>query len=433
MNLQTYISTLISRMRWGSGTAKYGGARDIYISLGYPLEITFKDCWNRYKRQDLSYALISKQIDTTWKDGIEVYDQSTNEETEFDRAWKDVCTSTHLMQKLRTVDTFSMLGRYAILLLGLDDVRGYADWKKEPKAGVDLLYIQPYSEESAEVSILDKNPSSPRYGLPLVYKVTFSDGTSAEVHWKRVIHIIYSDINDGVKGLLYLEKVYNRLLDLDMIVGGDAEMFWRGARPGYTGKIDKEYTLPEGFDDRLKEQIDEFENNLRRILLNEGLDLTALEQQIADPTSHVSVQVDMICAATGIPKRVLIGSERGELASTQDETQFNHLITQRRILHAENNILRPLIDRLMDLEVLPEAEYEVEWQDLFVKSTEQVVSIGKTRSETLSNYVNSVGASSVVPEESFLRLFLGLSDAEVEMLKEEVRKRQEELGNIGEE
>ena len=71
-----------------------------------------------------------------------------------------------------------------------------------------------------------------------------------------------------------------------------------------------------------------FEHNLRRFIATQYVDkIESLQQQIADPTNFADVQFQIICALTGIPKRILFGSERGELASSQDKESFNEVIS----------------------------------------------------------------------------------------------------------
>jgi hypothetical protein len=176
----------------------------------------------------------------------------------------------------------------------------------------------------------------------------------------------------------------------------------------------------------LKEQVDEYENNLRRILVNEGVQLEALEQQIADPKGHVDVILQMVSAVTGIPKRILVGSERGELSSTQDEGEWVAWVNARRDEHAEPHILRPLIDRLIELKVLPKVtEYVVKWQDLFALSEKDRVDIGRFRSEALRNYANNPVIERLITPEVFFKYFLGLTPEE----RQDVQRSLEEHMN----
>jgi len=142
------------------------------------------------------------------------------------------------------------------------------------------------------------------------------------------------------------------LFDLEKLVGGSAEMFWRGARPGYKGKVDKEYTLTSDEEEDFQDQLDEYEHNLRRFLISRGIDISALETQVSDPSKHVDVQIQMISAQTGIPKRILTGSERGELASTQDITSWYSLIQGRRENYVAGNILRPFNVKVLAFSLL---------------------------------------------------------------------------------
>jgi hypothetical protein len=242
-------------------------------------------------------------------------------------------------------------------------------------------------------------------------------------------------------GIPKLEAVFNRLYDLEKLVGGDAEMFWRGARPGYQGNVDKDYTMTQTTKDDLKEQIDEYENGLRRILINEGIDLKELAQQIADPTGHVDMQLTMISAVTGIPKRILSGSERGELASTQDTGEWKTYVQSRREDHAEPHIIRPFTDRLIELKVLPKpksGDYKVDWLDLFSISEKERVEIGKSRANAIREYTTNPMAESVIPPDAFFEFCLGLSQGQIDLIKkqlgaglsEEQKKLMEEIQDI---
>ena len=112
-----------------------------------------------------------------------------------------------------------------------------------------------------------------------------------------------------------LEAIFNRMEDIEKLVGGDAEMFWKGARPGFQGMVDKDFEFDDALKEDLMNQVFEYENDLKRILINKGVDLKLLAQQISDPANHMDVQLICVSAVTGIPKRMLSGSERGELAS----------------------------------------------------------------------------------------------------------------------
>jgi len=210
------------------------------------------------------------------------------------------------------------------------------------------------------------------------------------------------------------------LMDLEKLVGGSAEMFWRGARPGFHGKLDKDFTMTTDTKDDLQDQIKEYEHDLTRILISEGIDLDKLDQQVSDPDMHVDVQLQMISAVTGIPKRILTGSERGELSSNQDKAEWLSFIKSRREEFAEPNIVRPFVDRCVEYKVLPEPKdkYDVKLQDLFAQSEKEKADVGKIRSEALSKYASSPMAEMTIPPDEFLKYFLGLDKEQIDQIIE---------------
>jgi hypothetical protein len=325
---------------------------------------------------------------------------------------------------LSRVDRLTGIGRYGVLLLGLDDVSSQEGFLKQVNGGKrDLLYIKPFGEDSAKIDTFENNPNNERYGMPLIYTVQVADiasgsSSTVRVHHSRVIHITDDNLESEVYGTPRLESVFNRLMDIEKLVGGDAEMFWRGARPGFQGQVNPDYTMTEETKNDLKEQIDEYEHNLRRILVNEGVDLKALAQQIADPANHLDVQLTCISAVTGIPKRILSGSERGELASTQDTGEWKTYVQSRREDHAEPHIVRPFVDRLIELKILPEPlqDYMIDWLDLFSISEKERVEIGKARANAIREYTTNPSAESLMSPEAFFEIGLGLSQEQIDLV-----------------
>jgi len=415
---------------------QYGGNRDIYEALGYSKDLTIKDYASQFSRQDIAQAVIERPVTATWAGGIQLIEGDDTEETELEKQWLVLDNDINLTSKLKRLDTLVGLGRYGVLLLGFNDVKESTDFANMPTGVNELLYVKPLSESNAIVQTWETNTNDPRYGLPLLYNITLpgvgsSSSITLSVHHDRVLHVAEGILENEIYGVSRLKVVFNRLKDLEKIVGGSAEMFWRGARPGYQGKVDPDYQATPAFEANLKDQIDEYENNLRRLLVNEGVDFKALESQVSDPTAHVQVQIQMISAVTGIPTRILTGSERGELASSEDKNTWLSLIDTRRTEFAEPCIIRMLVDRLIEYKVLPASKekYVVKWEDLWAKSEKEQAEIGKIRADALNAYASNPGASYIVPPTEFLRNFLGLSDDVIEMMQKAQKENMNEENN----
>jgi len=430
ISLQILGSLVMRSMMATSMGYQYGTDRDLYQALGYPITLKFSDYFGKYIRHDIAKAIIDRPVKASWQGALELIEPENADKTKFEKAWKDLNIKFGLKSVLARVDKLTGIGRYGILLLGLDDVKNPEDFKLPVKSGKrTLVYVKPFSEEGAKITEWDINPKSDRYGLPKIYtlQVSLTDGgttTSISVHYTRVIHVIDDPLESDVYGTPRLEVVYNRLMDIEKLVGGDAEMFWRGARPGYQGKVDKDFQMTEATKKDLKEQIDEFEHNINRFLVNEGVDLAALAPQVSDPSSHFDVQMKCISSVTGIPMRVLTGSERGQLASSEDKGEWLTFVQYRREEHIEPRIIRPTVDRLIELQILPTPEdgYMIDWSDLFSISEKERVDIGKGRATALREYLTALNATEVIPPKAFMEFFLGLTTQQIELINKMVEK-----------
>lgn len=423
--MKTY-SALVNRVSLMSRLGQhYDGDRDIYQALGYKRNPEYQDFATQYERQDIAKAVISRPSNATWRGGVTLVESDDAGETGLEKAWKELEARLKLTSKFNRLDKLTGLGEYGVLLLGFDDVITPNKWKEPVLVGErKLLYVKPLGEGSATISTENTNTSDPRYGLPQTYSISITNSggvqTSLEVHHSRVIHVVEELMESETEGTPRLKPIFNRLKDLEKLTGGSAEMFWRGARPGYQGKVEPEYQMTPETKDDLKDQIDEYEHNLRRILTLEGVDFKALESQVADPTNHVDIQIQMISAATGIPKRILTGSEMGELASSQDRNNWLALLMDRRDNFAEPNIVRPFADKMIEYRVLPSPKesYSVKWVDLFSVSDKEKAEVGKIRATALKEYSAAVMQGSDFPELAFFKYFLGLKEDDIKMVEE---------------
>lgn len=434
---------LASRMAWARllGTS-YGGERDLYKALGYPKEIKFEQYLAQYKRQDIAKAVVNRPIQQTWKGAVVVHDpeDTSAKEGTLWKMWVQLERKFKLKSKFTQADKLAQLGRYSVIVLGFSDVKNTAeDMQKAVVGRVELKYVSVYSEKTATIKTFETDPTKEKYGYPLLYELEINNTRNTTgktiatanilVHESRVIHVAGDVLEGDIYGEPYLEAIFNRLMDVEKLVGGSAEMYWRGARPGYSGAVDKDYDIDEGAKERLMQQVEEYEHDLRRFILAEGVSLTSLAQQIEDPKGHVDVQISMISAVTGIPKRILLGSEQGELASTQDRDNWADKIQTRREEFAEPQIVRQFTDKMMQYAILPDVqEYAVAWASLYTASEEEKAKVGDTRARALKEYVSNAQAEMIVSPEMFLRYFLELSDDTVtEILRNQISVDDEEI------
>jgi len=403
----------------------FGGSRDLYEVLGYKRNLTFDDYWAMYSRGCLGKRIIHAPVETTWSGDVAVFENQEKEETEFEKAWKLLNQQIHIIPKITRLDILAGIGRYAVLFLGFDDNKPF-DQPLETSNKRKLLYVQPYAEGSAEIVEWEKNENSPRFGLPTLYNLSIvmpgsvSNITKRKVHYTRIIHLAEGVLDNEVYGEPRLQSVFNRVQDLEKLAGGSAEMFWQGALGGKAFSTADGATLSPQTAEDLQNEIDDYVHGLRRYLRLQNMEVQDIAPAVSDPSSHIEAQLDLISGDTGIPKRILIGSERGELASSQDETNWLNRVQERRKRYAEPFILRPLVDTLILHGILPTPKdgYQVFWPDLWSTSETEKATVAKTKTDAIVAYVGAMGADQVVPPEFFLEEVLGFDTDQIERIKD---------------
>lgn len=420
------LSALVTRMRFAQGLGEtYGGDRDLYEALGYKSELYYEDYYRHYKRSDIAKAIVDKLPKACWSNIPEVVENEggDSEDTDFEREWKLLVKKHRVFKKCLRLDKLIGLGHYGIMLFGLSDS---VDFKRPYGGKGELLYMQPYGDEHAQMLTYEQNTSDSRYGLPVQYQIDLSDEkgegvitSSINAHYSRVLHVVEDPLENELYGTPRLQSVFNRVEDLQKLLGGSAEMFWRGARPGYVAKLEDDAVMDDTQAAALQDQFDEFDNNLRRWLRLGGVDVSPLSPQVVSPLEHIDAQVTAISMATGIPKRILIGSERGELASSQDEKVWNALVHERMVSFCEPEILRPMIDMFINYGVLPEPKnmnYSVVWPKMGVLGEKDKAEILLNRTKALAEYVKAPGLTELVQPEIYLKNEMDYTDDQVEKL-----------------
>lgn len=433
--LHAMTSAIISRAELAAKMGmSFGTDRDLYKVCGYPSEevLDFPYFYSRYKRQETAKRVIDAFVSATWRTPPTICeDEDPQVQTIFEKAFYDLSEEKNLWSYIRRLDTLSGIGQYAVMLIGIDDGLDLSD-EVLPGKNRRLLFLQPYSEESALINTWDEDPQSERYNLPHMYNIDLRRGdgkrsVSKQVHWSRVVHVAEGLLEGDVYGTPSLECIYNRLQDLETIVSGSAEMFWQGAFPGIVYSMDKDADPGAQSIAEMDDEIKKYMHKLRRYMKLQGVTPHQLMPNITDPTNYAMMQLKLISAGKGIPLRILLGSERGELASSQDERNWNSRVDERRSGFGKT-LLRSIMDRLIYMGILPEPKkYYIEWPDLNSLSSEDQAKVAKLRSETIATYSNALGAQDIYPIDMFLSKELGLSIEEVQLITSQMKEADLEL------
>lgn len=360
----------------------FEGERDLYLALGYDRTLTVEILRARYARGGIAGRVVDALPKATWRGGLElVEDENPKTDTKFEKAWKEFDKRLKVVPKFQRIDILASLSSYAVLLIGADgafDVElpkgdGTPDGitALTPFAGglgpqwTSMTNRQGFNSVStigadATITEFETDVHNPRFGLPKFYRLKRigldSPAMGVPVHWSRIIHVAEELLDDDVFGAPALERVWNLLDDLDKVTGGGAEAFWLRANQGLNINLDAEMDLGgENSEEMiaLKAEIAKYVHRMQRVMKTRGADVKTLGSDVAEFGGNADAILTQIAGAKAIPKRILTGSEMGELASSQDRENWRDQVVGRREGYADPMIVRSLVDRLVDYNYLP--------------------------------------------------------------------------------
>ncbi len=382
------LSGLVSRLQLANRAGlQFGGMRDLYKVFGYKTHPTPDDYLAKYMRQDITTRMIDAPPGATWSNPPTIEQEAQEAE------WKVLDRAVKLYPAIYRADRLARLNPFSILLFGFDD-SGELKSPVKPDKVKELLYVRAIGARLIDEMRFITNARDKRFGMPETYAVKFDDPTTKvasggainvkgikniTVHNSRVVHIVENALEDQVFGIPIIEKVYNLLDDLLKVGGGTAEMYWLAGNRGMQAEIDPEMDLNPEDAAALSDELDEYMHQLRRVVRTRGVELSVLESKPPNPKDVFSMIINLISGTTGIPSRILLGSEAGQLASEQDRANWAERIDERRTLFAEPNILEPTVDLLQTVGLLSAGDVTFEWPSAFIQNP---LEQGQTQAQT---------------------------------------------------
>lgn len=426
----------------------YGGDRDIYAALGLAKNPTVSDLYGRWRRQGVARRVVRAMPDATWRVQPEVYDDAdAQNETPFEKRWKEVVQATRLWNRVARADRLAGVGEFSVVLLGTDDVRSEVAYQTTLQKAKNLVFVQVFGRWNVTINEWVSDTTDPQYGKPLFYELkagqpgALLQGTglaessvsarqsNLKVHHSRVIHVADDVEEDDLMGTPRMLPVLNDLQMLELVASGSAEMFWRGGFPGMSLEMDAQ-ARPLTAEEKtaLNETIQNYVMGLERVMRLQGIQakpIGGMTNSGPNPGPTCDTLFQMISAGTGIPMRILTGSERGELASSQDSENWYSRVDERRANWAECEVVRPIVQRLIDCKVLPEpkgGEFTVDWAKAVAATEAERVDLGSKRTQSLSSYVGS-GLMDVIPPADYFERFLAMSPEDAKTLADIAEER----------
>ena len=349
--------------------------------FGYPDHVDFDAAYQRYLRNGIAFAGIEQTILKTWQDNPELWENKDAKETYGESEIRQKFDDLRLWQKLAEADRRSMVGGYSGLILRYADDKRFLEPVDTVPGGLDgLVDVIPAWAGQLTVSSWDTDEMSPTYGEPTMFGFNESavgdnsdrqaKNRSFELHPDRVL--IWS--KDGtVHNHSILEPGFNNLIDMEKISGAGGEGFWKNAKSAPIMETDADVSIADmakgmgvGVDemaDKMNEQVEDFNKGFDAMLMLQGMKAKTLGVTLPQPEEFFNVALQGFAASIGIPLKVLVGSQSGERASTEDADEWSRTNMARRTNTARPTIM-VLVKKLETVRVLPEHDWHIYWSDL---------------------------------------------------------------------
>ena len=349
--------------------------------FGYPDHVDFDAAYQRYLRNGIAFAGIEQTILKTWQDNPELWENKDAKETYGESEIRQKFDDLRLWQKLAEADRRSMVGGYSGLILRYADDKRFLEPVDTVPGGLDgLVDVIPAWAGQLTVSSWDTDEMSPTYGEPTMFGFNESavgdnsdrqaKNRSFELHPDRVL--VWS--KDGtVHNHSILEPGFNNLIDMEKISGAGGEGFWKNAKSAPIMETDADVSIADmakgmgvGVDemaDKMNEQVEDFNKGFDAMLMLQGMKAKTLGVTLPQPEEFFNVALQGFAASIGIPLKVLVGSQSGERASTEDADEWSRTNMARRTNTARPTIMA-LVKKLETVRVLPEQDWYIYWSDL---------------------------------------------------------------------
>lgn len=454
--------------------------KDVEKECDYPstYNIRVEDYKKMYDRNPIGRKVVVIKPSYSWQVFPQIYeDEDASITTEWEREFSELGRSLQaegnaeghfenpeeghpVWEYLARADKLSGIGHFGVILLGLDDgkpldepVDGFLDpdptttysgpvFVNNQRKKRKLLYLSVFGEDSifAESVIYETNQYSPRYRKPKYYHLDLGDtdsssyttagreSKSVKVHWSRVVHVADNMDASEIISVPRQRPVWNNLLDLMKVYGGDAEGFWKACvmqlffstHPQLGGDV----TIDES---TFKDRMWDMQNGLQRWGILKGMGVNPVAPQVVDPTAHINVQIEAICIQLDIPKRIFMGSERGQLASGQDVGEWNDQVRARRSGYVIPRIIVPFFNRLIQVGVLPVPKQPLKavFPDPETQTPQEKATVAVTRVDAMAKYIKGQ-VNQLMDPMDFLTRELEVPEEDAEGILERAMERVEE-------
>lgn len=367
---------------------------NFYRDYGYPENLVFDNYMMMYKRNGIAAAGVNRAIETCWQSYPVLQEtEATHKETALEKQIVDAFERLNFWSVLSEADRFSRIGRYAGVIFRFRDNQAFDQPVERVGGGLEgIAEVIPVNEGQLEVAELYSDTTKPdTYGKVKMYQFTeqeITDTTDSTkmrqfmVHPDRV-HIWSKNMtiwNDPI-----LESGFNDLLTIQKINGAGGEGFWKNAKAapimnvGEGAQLNQLATMLgvplDELGDKLDTIVDDYNKGLDATMVLQGIDTKLLSVTLPSPEHFLMGPMQSFAASISIPLKILLGSQSGERASTEDAKEWNKTCNSRRENYIKPNIIS-ILRRWEKYGIIGRKPWYLLWGDLTESSSQEKADLG---------------------------------------------------------
>lgn len=119
-------------------------------------------------------------------------------------------------------------------------------------------------------------------------------------------------------------------------------------------------------------QVEDWQKGFDKLLMLQGMEAKTLGITLPSPEHFFAIAVQSFAASFSIPLKILVGSQTGERASTEDAEEWANTNMGRRSDQAVPNI-NVMLQRLELFGILPERDWYLDWPSLLDPSPKEML------------------------------------------------------------
>jgi len=210
----------------------------------------------------------------------------------------------------------------------------------------DVVYLHPFSGQKMVDFLQQDDVFSPDYGQIEYYEISDTRGTHL-VHSSRLLHLVTRRIEDEIRGIPLLEKVYDLLLVFDNALWSTGQMMYNMSHKRL--KTDGIDFSDKELRQKMQSELEYEFNTLTLAIIGKDDELEYIGPKVSIPLKDMyDFCWEMLSCVSRMPKSHITGQPQGTVTGAQ----FDTLLYYMRIAGMQESYLRPPLEYLIDLNLL---------------------------------------------------------------------------------